>query len=68
MIKVTRLNNSELVINTDMIEFIEAIPDTIISLTNGKKIMVKESIDEIVSRVEDYKKKIHHLEVRSETR
>jgi flagellar protein FlbD len=68
MIKVTRLNNSELVINTDMIEFIEAIPDTIISLTNGKKIMVKESSDEIVSRVEDYKKKIHHLEVRSETR
>jgi flagellar protein FlbD len=68
MIRVTRLNNSELVINTDMIEFIEAIPDTIISLTTGKKVMVKESIDEIILRVEDYKRKIHHLEIRSEAR
>jgi flagellar protein FlbD len=68
MIRVTRLNNSELVINTDMIEFIEAIPDTIISLTTGKKVMVKESIDEIISRVEDYKRKIHNLEIRSEVR
>jgi len=58
MIKVTRLNDSELVINTDLIEFIEAIPDTIISLTTGKKIMVKESIDELIAKVEDFKRRI----------
>jgi len=42
MIQVTRLNDTKLVINADLIEFVEEIPDTIISLTTGKKIMVKE--------------------------
>jgi flagellar protein FlbD len=37
MIKVTKLNNSELVINDDLIEFIETIPETMVSLTDGKK-------------------------------
>ncbi|MCP4705085.1 MAG: flagellar FlbD family protein, partial [candidate division Zixibacteria bacterium] len=39
MIKVTRINNNELIINSDLIEFVESSPDTIISLTDGKKIM-----------------------------
>lgn len=56
MIKVTRLNDSQLVINADLIEFVESIPDTIISLTTGKKIMVKESIDEIIDRVARFKR------------
>ncbi len=51
MIKLTKLNNSEIVINDDLIEFVEAIPDTIISLTDGKKIMVKESPDEVIRKV-----------------
>jgi flagellar protein FlbD len=59
MITVTRLNDTPLVINTDLIEFVEAIPDTIISLTSGKKVMVKESIDEIIARVEMYQRKIY---------
>ena len=41
MIKVTRINDKTLVINADLIEFVESIPDTMISLTTGKKIMVK---------------------------
>ncbi|UCG61239.1 MAG: flagellar FlbD family protein [Candidatus Zixiibacteriota bacterium] len=57
MIKVTRLNDTDLVINADLIEFVEATPDTIISLTTGKKIMVKESIDEIIERVAQFKRK-----------
>jgi len=64
MIKVTRLNESWLVINTDLIEFVEAIPDTIISLTTGKKIMIRESVDEIIEKVEEYKRRIHHLDVK----
>jgi len=63
MIKVTRLNDSELVINTDLIEFMEAIPDTIISLTTGKKIMVRETVDDIIDKVEDYKRRIHQIKV-----
>ncbi|MEP0827214.1 MAG: flagellar FlbD family protein [Candidatus Zixiibacteriota bacterium] len=56
MIKVTRLNNSEIVINDDLIEFVESIPDTIISLTDGKKIMVKETPDEIIKRVANFRR------------
>ena len=47
MIKLTRLNQSELVINAEMIEFVEAIPDTIVTLVSGKKIMVAESVPNV---------------------
>ena len=57
MIKVTRLNNSELVVNCDMIEFVEAIPETMISLITGKKIIISEDIDEIINRVAEFKSK-----------
>jgi len=56
MIKVTRLNGSELVINADLIEFVEAIPDTIISLVTGKKIMIKETTDDVIDRVAEFKR------------
>ena len=56
MIKVTRLNDTLLVVNADLIEFVETIPDTIISLTTGKKIMVKETMDQIIDRVTNFKR------------
>jgi len=56
MIKLTRLNQSEVVINAELIEFVEAIPDTIVSLVSGKKIMVAESVDVVVDRVVEYKR------------
>jgi flagellar protein FlbD len=55
MIRVTRINDAELVINSDLIEFVEAIPETMITLTTGKKIIVRESVDEIVQRVAAFK-------------
>jgi len=55
MIKVTRINDAELVINADLIEFVEATPDTMITLTTGKKILVRESIDDIIRRVAEFK-------------
>ncbi|ADD02489.1 flagellar FlbD family protein [Thermoanaerobacter mathranii subsp. mathranii str. A3] len=58
MIYVTRLNNEEFVVNADLIEFIEKTPDTVISLTTGKKIVVKETPEEIIKKVIDYKKRI----------
>lgn len=57
MMKVTRLNNSELVVNCDMIEFVEAIPETMISLNTGKKIIISEDVDEIINRVAEFKSK-----------
>ncbi len=65
MIKVTRLNNSEIVINSELIEFIESSPDTIISLSDGKKIMVKESPDDIIGKVADFKRLSFGLEPQS---
>ena len=51
MIKITRLNRIPLILNSDLIEHIEATPDTVITLTTGQKYMVLETIDEIVERV-----------------
>ena len=56
MIKLTRLNQSEVVVNADMIEFVEAIPDTMVSLVSGKKVMVSEPVELIVNLVVEYKK------------
>ena len=56
MIRVTRLNKSSFVINAEWIETIEATPDTVIVLVNGKRFVVTESVDEIIRRVVEYKK------------
>ncbi len=65
MITVTRLNDTKLVVNSDLIEFVEAIPDTIISLTTGKKIMVKESTSLIIQLVTEFRNKISSIRVES---
>ena len=58
MIEVTRLNKKEFVLNCDWIETVEATPDTVITLTNGKKYVVAENVDDIVKKVVEYKRKI----------
>ena len=60
MINLTKLNNSRIVVNSDLIEFVEALPDTIVTLTTGKKIMVKESVEDVVNKVVEYKRNILH--------
>lgn len=55
MIKVTKLNRAVLVVNADMIEFVESTPDTLITLTTGRKVMVRETLDELLSRVREYR-------------
>jgi flagellar protein FlbD len=57
MIELTRLHGEKLIINVNLIEFIEATPDTMISTTTGKKIMVQENVEEVVRRsLEFYRK------------
>ena len=63
MIKVTRLNNSEFFVNADLIEFVEATPDTVISLTTGKKIVVKESVEEVIEEIIAYHRKIFRVTI-----
>jgi flagellar protein FlbD len=51
MIEVTKLNGSKLLVNTSLIEIVEETPDTVITLTDGKKIIVKESRHEVKNLV-----------------
>ena len=62
MIEVTRLNGTTVLINSDLIETVEETPDTVITLTTGTKYVVKESCEEIVNKVIEYKRKIHYIE------
>lgn len=58
MIEVTKLNDVLFIINADLIETIEATPDTVITLTNGKKLVIKESVDEVVAKAIAYQQRI----------
>ena len=58
MIRLTKINNEEFILNSNLIETIEETPDTVIALTSGKKIIVKESSRVIVQMVIDYNRKI----------
>ena len=62
MVKITRLNDTVLVVNSDMIEFLEAPPDTIVTLTTGRKVVAKESVDELIDKVVEYKRRCLRLE------
>ena len=58
MIDVTKLNGSQITINCDLIETVEETPDTVITLTTGKKLIVKESRQEVKNLVKLFKKEI----------
>ncbi len=59
MIHLTRLNRLPLVLNADLIESIEATPDTVISLTTGQKLVVREDAEEVVARVVAFRRAIY---------
>ena len=58
MIQLTRLNNKSLAVNSDLIKFIEQSPDTLITLITGEKIVVRESADEILTRVVEFRRSV----------
>lgn len=55
MIELTRLNGKAIVLNSDLIKSAEASPDTMITLINGEKIIVRESCREVAQRVIQYR-------------
>ena len=61
MIRLTRINRSLFYLNADLIEFVETTPDTVVTTINGQKVMVLERADEVVRRVEEYRRRIHPL-------
>ena len=67
MITVTRFDRSELILNADLIEYVETLPDTHITLVTGKRLLVREAADEIVARVLAYRRAAGPLLRRPET-
>ena len=57
MITLTKLNDNPIVVNAELIETIETTPDTLMTLTNGKKILVKEPAEEVVEMVIAYRQR-----------
>jgi flagellar protein FlbD len=58
MIKLTRLNNQPLAVNSDLIKFVEQAPDTVITLLTGEKLIVRESAEEVLQRIVDFRRAI----------
>jgi flagellar protein FlbD len=58
MILLTRLNNRPFVVNSDMIKFIENTPDTVITLVTGEKIVVLETVVEVMEEIVNFRRRI----------
>ena len=54
MIRLTRLNGEEFVLNAELIRYVEQRPDTFITLTTGESLVVRQSMDEVVRRTLEY--------------
>jgi len=64
MIYITKLNDKQIVINADLILTVEATPDTTITMNNGQRFIARESVDEIVNGVIQYKRKVNEANER----
>lgn len=58
MIWVTKLNDEQIMLNNDLIEKVEQTPDTVVTMTNAKKYVIKEKPDALRRKIIDYKQKI----------
>ncbi len=61
MLKLTRLNKQTVAINPDHISFVDVVPDTTICLTNGHKVIVRESLEQLIDMYIDIRRTIHSL-------
>lgn len=62
MIPLTRLNRTPLFVNVDLIQHIEATPDTVITLTSGNNFMVRETPEQIIDRIVEYRRRIARVD------
>ena len=58
MIRLTRLNRAPMVLNSDLIEHIDVTPDTVITMTTGQILRVRESADEVVERIVEFRRRV----------
>jgi flagellar protein FlbD len=67
MIALRRLNNKPIMVNPDLIESLEATPDTVVTLTSGNKLLVRDSMDEVREKIIEFKRRIHGPEASPDT-
>jgi flagellar protein FlbD len=58
MIQLTRLNNHPLIVNSDLIKFVERAPDTVLTLVSGEKIVVLETSDQVLEKIVEFRRLI----------
>ena len=63
MITVRKINDRDIVVNCDLIEMIETTPDTTLTTTTGRKIIVLDTVDEILQKVVEYKGRINKIKI-----
>ena len=63
MIKLTGMNGKDFLLNADHIEKVEEVPETLITLTNGRKYIVLQSTEELIDEVIKYQNKIFHIKI-----
>lgn len=56
MIQLTKLNNQPLAVNADLIKFVEQAPDTVLTLISGEKVVVRESAEEVIRRIIEFRR------------
>jgi len=59
MIKLTKLDGRDFVLNSDLIEYMESTPDTVITITSGRKYIVVNTVDEVIDKIVKYRKQIY---------
>ncbi len=59
MIQLTRLGGEPFILNAELIRYVEARPDTFITLTSGERLVVREAMDEVLKRAVDYQRSKH---------
>lgn len=59
MIEVSRMNGKKFRLNCELIKTIEATPDTIVTLISGEKLMIRESVDDVVASTVNYRKRLY---------
>jgi flagellar protein FlbD len=58
VIQLTRLNGNPIALNSDLVKFVENAPDTVITLINGEKIIVRETSDDVIHRILDFRRAV----------
>ncbi len=67
MIQLTRLDGEAFILNADLIRYVEKRPDTFVSLVSGERIVVQESMEEVMRRAVDYQRSKHLIPVPART-